>query len=219
MPLLLDLDGTLTDSKPGIFASIRHALNALGIESPPDEVLSPLIGPPTREAFRILLPSADDAYVERAVALYRERFGMVGLFENSVYPGIPEALESLRAAGFRLWVVTSKPRVYAERVVDHFGLRAAFERVQGPELQVERTKADLIAQVLAEANLAPGETWMIGDRSHDVVGAKKNGVRSAGVLWGYGTEQELRAAGADVVLASVADLARFFVAGGRDAAL
>jgi phosphoglycolate phosphatase len=210
-PLLFDLDGTLTDSLPGILASIKHALGALGVPCPPDEALVRLIGPPTRDAFRTLLASDDDAYIERAVGSYRERFGTIGLFESSLYPGVPEALGALRAAGFRLWVVTSKPRVYADRVIDHFGLRSAFEWVQGPELSGEQTKADLIAQVLAREALPPGDTWMIGDRSHDVVGAKKNGVHSAGALWGYGSREELAAAGAEVMFESVGEVVPFFV--------
>ncbi len=213
MPLFFDLDGTLTDSRPGILASIRHALGALGIDSPSDDVLSRLIGPPTRDAFRQLLVSKDDDFIERAVSVYRERFGTVGLFENSVYPGVREGLGKLRSAGFRLWVVTSKPQVFADRVIDHFELRDDFEGVYGPELTGERgDKAELIAHVLRLEGLRASDTWMVGDRSHDVVGARKNGVRSAGVLWGYGSGDELLGAGAEVVLASMGELVAYFEA-------
>jgi phosphoglycolate phosphatase len=218
MPLFLDLDGTLTDSRVGILASIRYALDAIGVASPPDEVLLRLIGPPTRDAFRTLLGPEDDALVERAVSLYRERYSTVGIFENSVYPGVREALQDLRTAGFRLWVVTSKPQLYADRIIDHFRLRGDFQRVYGPELGGERAdKGDLIAYVLQTEGLQASDAWMIGDRSHDVAGAKKNGVHSAGVLWGYGSGEELLAAGAEVLFASTRDLVRHFSCPGSTA--
>jgi phosphoglycolate phosphatase len=213
MHLLFDLDGTLTDSRPGILASMRSALDRLGLESPSDEALTRYIGPPTHRAFRDLLGSDDAAFVDRAVALYRERFARVGMFENSVYPGVREGLEALVRGGFRLWVATSKPRVYAEAIVEHFGLRPLFVRVFGSELDGERgDKGDLLAYLLGAEGLAPDDTWMIGDRSHDVVGAHRNRLRVAGVLWGYGSRAELESAGADAIFASMTDLVGAFEA-------
>jgi phosphoglycolate phosphatase len=211
MHLLFDLDGTLTDSRPGILASMRSALRALGIDPPPDEALTRFIGPPTHLAFRELLGTQDSAVIDRAVALYRERFARVGMFENSVYPGVREGLQALGKSGFRSWVATSKPRVYAEQIVEHFGLRPFFVRVFGSELNgVRGDKADLIAYLLATEGLPVEGTWMIGDRLHDVVGAHKNALAAAGVLWGYGTRTELESAGADAIFASMADLVAAF---------
>jgi phosphoglycolate phosphatase len=217
--LFFDLDGTLTDSKPGIVASIRYALRAVGVDPPPDDEIARLIGPPTQDAFAQLLATDDRASIDRAVQAYRERFVAVGMFENSVYPGVIDGLGALRARGidagydanYDLWVVTSKPQVYARTIVEHFGLRGFFHEVYGPELSGERSdKGELIAYVLDVERLRPADTWMIGDRMHDIVGAKKNGLRAAGVLWGYGSRDELRGAGADVLCESVPDLVRAF---------
>jgi phosphoglycolate phosphatase len=213
MNLFFDLDGTLTDSKPGIVASIRHALRALGVKPPPDDEIARLIGPPTQDAFAQLLGTTDRAAIERAVQVYRERFASVGMFDNSVYPGVIDGLGALRARGFDMWVVTSKPQVYAGTIVEHFGLRGFFRRVYGPELSGERSdKGELIAYILGVERRRAADTWMIGDRMHDIVGAKKNGLRAAGVLWGYGSREELRDAGADVLCESMPDLVRAFEA-------
>ena len=140
--------------------------------------------------------------------LYRERFGEIGLFENEVYAGIPEALAALTAAGDRLFVATSKPTVYAERIIDHFGLTAHFECVFGSELDGTRTeKSDLLGWIIAHNDLAASETIMIGDRRHDIAGARHNGLRSIGVLYGFGAREELVAAGADRLCTQPDDLA------------
>jgi phosphoglycolate phosphatase len=212
MNVFFDLDGTLTDSRPGILASMRHSLRAIGVESPPDEQLVRLIGPPTRDAFRALLGSADVQLVERAIVHYRERFASVGMFENSVYPGVREGLLALASVGVRMWVVTSKPGVYADKIIDHFDLRAPFARVYGSHLNGDlATKADLIAHALSTEGLKRDETWMVGDRMHDIIGAHENGLRAAGVLWGYGTREELTEAEADRLFASMGELVAAFV--------
>jgi phosphoglycolate phosphatase len=213
MNLFFDLDGTLTDSKPGIVASIRHALRAVDVEPPPDDEIARLIGPPTQDAFARLLGTTDRASIDRAVQAYRDRFASVGMFENSVYPGVLDGLGALRARDFDMWVVTSKPQVYAQTIVEHFGLRGFFREVYGPELSGERSdKGELIAYILGVERLRTADTWMIGDRMHDIVGAKKNGVHAAGVLWGYGSREELRDAGADVLYEAMPDLVRAFEA-------
>jgi phosphoglycolate phosphatase len=213
MHLFFDLDGTLTDSRPGILKSMRYALDKLGIECPSDEALSHFIGPPTQDAFRELLSSSDPELNTRAIAVYRERFSTLGLFENSVYPGIAEGLAALRAAGFPLLVVTSKPEVYANRIIDHFELRQFFGHVYGSELTGERgNKGDLIAHVLQSTGLTSADAWMIGDRLHDIRGAKLNDLHAAGVLWGYGSRAELEQAGADAVFGDMTELVHSFMA-------
>ena len=210
-PLFFDLDGTLTDSRPGILASMRHALTSLGLAVPAEESLSRFIGPPTHEAFRELLDSDDPALNARTIAIYRERYAALGLFENSVYPGVAQGLEALRAAEIPLFVATSKPEVYANTIIDHFGLREYFRHVYGSELTGERShKAELIAHVLQSERIAHENTWMIGDRLHDIVGAKRNKLRSAGVLWGYGSREELSDAGADTLFQTMPELVHAF---------
>ncbi len=212
MHLFFDLDGTLTDSRPGILKSMRHALTVLGLPVPPDEELIRFIGPPTQDAFRELLGSSDSELNTRAIAVYRERFARLGMFENSVYPGVIQGLSALAEAGFPMLVVTSKPEVFAEQIIDHFELRKFFGHVYGSELTGERgNKAELIAHVLASEGLSSADAWMIGDRLHDIRGAKHNGLRSAGVLWGYGDRNELTQAGADTVFESMPELLRHFV--------
>ena len=212
--LFFDLDGTLTDSRQGILASLRHALCRLGREPPPDSQLMRFIGPPTHDAFPEILGSRDPALVDHAIALYRERYSEVGLFEAEVYPGVAQGLAALSAAGYGLRVVTSKPRVYAARMIDHFGLRAFFEGIEGvfgSELDGSLgNKGDLIAHVLETLRIQPETAWMFGDRKHDIAGARRNGVHGAGVLWGYGSREELEAAGAERVYASMGELVAAF---------
>ncbi len=205
--VFFDLDGTLTDPAPGIVRCYQHALQVLGAPPRSDAELTQLIGPPLQESFRALMQSDDPELCERAVRVYRERFSTLGLYENSVYPEMPEVLSALRDAGRQLWVVTSKPTVFADRIIDHFALRPFFTRVYGAELSGERAaKAELIAHVLASERIAPQSTCMIGDRKHDVIGAKAHGIAALGVLWGYGTRLELEEAGATLVLEAVREI-------------
>jgi phosphoglycolate phosphatase len=193
--LFFDLDGTLTDPKPGITGSIQYALEKLGRPVPTQDELAWCIGPPLRANFVILLGGEEQA--DRAVELYRERFGDVGLFENSVYPDIEAVLTSLGRAHPRMFVATSKPHVFAKRIVDHFGLSRHFEHVFGSELDGTRVhKNDLLAYALRETGTDPASALMIGDRSHDVLGAKANGMAAIGVTYGYGSREELISAGA-----------------------
>ncbi|HEX3775549.1 MAG TPA: HAD hydrolase-like protein [Polyangiaceae bacterium] len=211
MHLFFDLDGTLTDSRPGIMSGMRHALRTIGREEPSDEALLPFIGPPTHDAFRALLGSADPELNARTIRIYREHYAARGWAENSVYPGISAGLRALSEAGFGLWVVTSKPHVFATRIVEHFELGPFFQRVYGSELDGVRShKGELIAHVLESEGLRAGDTWMIGDRLHDIRGAKQNGLRSAGVLWGYGSREELASEGADAIFAEMPELVRAF---------
>jgi len=180
--IFFDLDGTLTDPKPGITGSIQYALEKLGRPVPTQDELAWCIGPPLRASLVTLVGEAD---ADRGVTLYRERFGDVGLYENSLYPEIEATLATLKSRA-RLFVATSKAHVYADRIIDHFGLRPYFDHVFGAELDGtrERTGTD------------PARAIMIGDRSHDIVGAKQNGIDGIGVLYGYGSREELLEAGA-----------------------
>ena len=210
MNLLFDLDGTLTDSRPGIVACIRHALERAGVAPPNDSELLRYIGPPLTHAFAELLACEMDALrVTHAIAAYRERFTATGMFENAVYDGIPAALSDLQSRGARLYVATSKPRVYAERILGHFGLADRFVAVFGSELDGTRSeKSELIAYALKTAALDPAASTMIGDREHDMRGAVRNHVRPVGVLWGYGSDAELRSAGAKQLVSAPADIPR-----------
>lgn len=198
MNVLFDLDGTLTDSREGILACIRHALVTLGAPVPEDPSLDRFLGPPLWDTFRELLPEGSgEVRVDAAVAAYRERFTRVGMFENRVYDHIPDVLASLAAGGARLFVATSKPRVFAERILAHFGLADRFDRIYGSELDGRLTdKGELIAHVLSTSSLDAAETAMVGDRRHDIAGALENRVTAIGALWGYGSRDELAAAGA-----------------------
>ncbi len=200
--IFFDLDGTLTDPKPGITRSIQYALQKLDHHAVPSEDdLTWCIGPPLRASFVKLLGAEDSA--DRAVSLYRERFADVGLYENSVYPDIESILTTLRQSPRRLFVATSKPRIFAERIIDHFGLASHFETVFGSELDGTRVhKSDLLAYAIETTGVDPAQALMIGDRSHDMVGAKNNGMHAVGVLYGYGSADELIGAGASHVCTS-----------------
>ena len=195
--VFFDLDGTLTDPFPGITKCLQHALTALGRPVPEAAELHWCIGPPLLDTFGRLLDSVDRPLLDQAIAHYRERFSTVGLFENALYPDVPAAVESLRASGYRTFVVTSKARVFAVRIVEHFGLAGLFERVYGSELDGTRTdKGELIAHALAEEGLEPARVVMVGDRQHDMIGARRCSVPCIGVTYGYGSAAELEAHGA-----------------------
>lgn len=200
--IFFDLDGTLTDPKPGITGSIQYALQKLDLPVPTQDELTWCIGPPLRASFATLLGA--ETHADLAVTYYRERFGDVGLFENSLYPDIADVLAALKRSHGRLFVATSKPHVFATRIVDHFGLSDYFERVFGSELDGTRVnKGELLAYALEETAVDPKRALMIGDRSHDIVGANSNGMAGAiGVLYGYGSERELREAGASHISAT-----------------
>jgi phosphoglycolate phosphatase len=204
-PIFFDLDGTLTNPKPGITRSIQYALRKLDHEVPSEDDLTWCIGPPLHASLKKLLGT--DALADTAILLYRERFADIGLFENEVYPGIEGTLSVLAGQDRRLFVATSKPGVYAERIIDHFKLRGYFERVFGSELDGTRSdKTELLGYALKAAQVDPAGAIMIGDRSHDMVGARGKGLTAIGVLYGYGSKEELLAAGAHQVCATPQEL-------------
>jgi len=213
--ILFDLDGTLTDPGLGITNSILYALGKMGFPKPPRENLYPFIGPPLTESFQKYC-GMTAAQAEEALRLYREYFSVTGLFENSVYDGIPEMLASLRNAELRLCLATSKPEIYARRIVERFDLAPYLDFVGGATLSGERNaKADVIAYVLNETGTAADQTIMVGDRRHDVEGAAVHRSPAIGVLWGYGDETELRTAGAAQIASDPGELARLILAACR----
>ena len=206
MNLLFDLDGTLTDPL-GITRCILYALDRLGGQLPVRDSLRWCIGPPLKDSFKKLLASDNEALAEKALAIYRERYSAMGLYENEIFSGIPQVLDALQQGGHSLYVATSKPTVFADRIVAHFGLRPYFKQIFGSELDGTRNdKTQLIAYILEKESLASSATVMIGDRKHDIIGARNNDVQSVGVLWGYGTKEELAFSGAQTCIAHPSDL-------------
>ncbi|GJD19796.1 similar to indigoidine systhesis protein IdgB [Rivularia sp. IAM M-261] len=204
--ILFDLDGTLTDPKIGITRSIQYALTEMGYSLDDGYSLDWCIGPPLKGCFAQLLNTSDETILNKALSLYRSRFSTVGLFENFLYPQITETLKIIRH-NYKTFVATSKPHVYAKRIIEHFGLLSLFDGIYGSELDgTHSNKSDLIQHILLMENLSPTSTVMVGDRHHDIIGAKANGVYSIGVTYGYGTEQELEASGADFIAYSPDDI-------------
>jgi phosphoglycolate phosphatase len=198
--IYFDLDGTLTDPKLGITRSIQYALSKLDYAAPAEDELTWCIGPPLRASLKKLLGT--DAMAEKALSLYRERFADIGIFENEIYPGVEDILAVLARSGRRLFVATSKPSVYAERIIDHFKLKVYFERVFGSELDGRRSdKTELLDHALRTTRVDRSQAIMIGDRSHDMIGARNNGMTAVGVLYGYGSKDELLGAGAHHICA------------------
>ena len=190
--LIFDLDGTLSDNYEGIANCIRHALARLGASDPGEHELRRCVGPPLRESFARLIDDAVPARIESAIDAYRERFSDVGWQENVLYPGVSEALATLAATGARLHVCTSKPQVFAARIISHFGFDAHFTSVHGADLAgTLDDKGKLLAHLVAIEKLHPGQCIMIGDRHHDMRAARMNATRAVGVLWGYGEKEEL----------------------------
>ncbi len=198
MHLLFDLDGTLTDSRPGIVNCLRHALAAHGLPVPgEDEDFRWCIGPPIQVTFAKLAGPDSPELVPALLATYRERYARIGLFENALYPDIADALAGARDSGHTLHVATSKAEVYARRIITHFGLDGHFASVNGSGLDGTRAdKAELIAHILQTQGIDPTDAVMIGDREHDMIGAAKNGIPAIGALWGYGSGRELMESGA-----------------------
>lgn len=205
--VLFDLDGTLTDPKVGITASIRYAMRKLERPLSPQTSLDWCIGPPIQQNFATLLKTDDPVLIDQGIVAYREYFAETGLLENDLYDGVPQMLASVNELGLRCHVATSKPTVYARQIVEHFGLTGYFGQVYGSELTgINANKGDLIAHVLYEEGLQAAQTVMVGDRKHDILGAKANDVLAVGVLYGYGSRDELEAAGADYLVDQPVDM-------------
>jgi phosphoglycolate phosphatase len=208
--LFFDLDGTLTDPKEGITKSIAYALEKMGHRAPPLDELARFIGPPLYQCFTEIL-GADKA--EAAIKHYRHRYSDEGkgITENILYPDIPPVLERLKQEGKKLFIVTSKPRPIAEKIVRHFGLNLFFNFVCGPELHQHVDKDVLIAAMLEREKAEARSVVMIGDRKYDITGAAKNNIRSIGVCWGYGSVEELQTAGATAIAQKPSDLLEILI--------
>ena len=210
--IFFDLDGTLTDSKEGIIKCIDYALEKLGYPVPKGFNINDCLGPPLRVSFRRLLNSNDEVLIERAVATYRERFSTIGLFENKVYPGIPELLSALHEKSLKLYVVTTKPKVFAGRIMEHFQLAHRFDAIYGTELNGRYdNKADLIEFILQNRKLRAEETVMIGDKREDIVAGKANRTKTIGVTYGYGSLQEITEAAPDGICGSPSEIQKLIM--------
>jgi len=207
--VLLDLDGTLIDSQPGILASCVATLRALGHEADETLDIKRAIGPPLEDMLKVLLQSYGDDRVDEAVAAYRQHYGESGLFGSEPYPGIRSSLEKMRQAGLRIYLATSKREVFASRILHHLGFATYFDGIHGsvPGGALDH-KPELLAHILSQHDISPSHSLMVGDRRYDISGAHAVRMRGLGVLWGYGTRDELETAGADQLVESTADLAR-----------
>lgn len=200
--ILFDLDGTLTDPGTGITNSVMYALKKYGIDAADRSELYKFIGPPLSESF-IKYYGFSPSRAEEAIGFYREYFSVKGLYENEVYPGVPETLEALIAGGKSIILATSKPEEFAVKILEHFGLLPYFDCVVGATMDGRISKkADVIALALRRGGVNPAEAIMVGDREHDVLGAKANALPCIGVTYGYGTKEELEAAGAEFTVDS-----------------
>ena len=210
--LLFDLDGTLTNPQEGITKCVQHALRAFGIEEPDLEKLIPFIGPPLIQSFmEFYNMSEEDA--RKAVAVYRERFSTVGLFENFPYPGIADMLAELKAQGKILAVASSKPTIYVRRILEKFELAPYFNVIEGSNLDGTRVdKKEVIAEVLSQLdNPSADDLLMIGDRKFDVIGAREMGFGCVGVRFGFAAPDELEQSGAVYIADTVQDLHRYLL--------
>lgn len=210
--VLFDLDGTLTDSGLGITNSVRYALGREGIEVKDRSELFRFIGPPLVDSFQMFYGFSAEKALE-ITHIYREYYSTKGIFENEVYDGIEELLKKLHEAGKRILVATSKPEPFARKILDHFSLSRYFEYIAGSNMDETRsTKAEVIDYALESCNITDlSEAVMVGDREHDVIGAKKIGMKSIGVLFGYGNREELEKAGADYIAETPEDIFRIIM--------
>ena len=208
--ILFDLDGTLTDPKEGITRCIQFALDQLGATSPGIDQLDWCIGPPLKGSFSRLLNTKDDTILDQALFNYRKRFSESGMFENAIYSGVIPSLRRIIAAGIRVFLATSKPKVFAKQILDHFDLTPFFDAVYGSEFNGHLSdKGELVAHILDSENLDPKVTLIVGDRSHDIVGGKMNGILTAAVSYGYGTREELTSSKPDFIFDTISDLTAF----------
>ncbi|MBQ7380461.1 MAG: HAD family hydrolase [Clostridia bacterium] len=209
--IFFDLDGTLTDPAEGITNSVAYALEKFGIKVSDRSELYRFIGPPLVNAFMEYYGFTKEN-AEKALAYYREYFAPKGIFENAVIEGIPEMLSVLKANGKRLFVATSKPEPFAIQILEHFALDGYFDGIFGSTMDETRnTKDAVIAYALTESGADKDDTVMVGDRHHDIDGAKKNDMKSVGVLFGYGSREELRDAGADDIAETVDQLQKILL--------
>ena len=210
---LLDLDGTLLDSAPGILATYRATITELGHTPDPAQDLTHVIGPPLGDVLPGVFAHYGDTRTDLALATYRRIYGETGVFGAAPFPGIPALLDALLAAGQRIYVATAKRTDFAERMMHHLGLHKSFSGIYGalPGGGLDE-KPELIAHIVKREGLHPGDATMAGDRRYDISAAHANRLRAVGVLWGYGSRQELEEAGADALAATPEELAGLLTA-------
>lgn len=212
--ILFDLDGTLTDPKPGITGCVQYALRKFGVDEPDLDKLEPFIGPPLLDSFQEFY-GFDEEKGQQAVAYYRERFSTVGLFENEVYPGIAQMLAALQTAGCHLAVASSKPEVFVKQILAHFELLSYFEVIVGSELDGTRTWKEEVVEEALRQLLCGAEDLrdavMVGDRKFDIQGAKAHHIAAVGAAYGYAAEGELEEAGADRIAETVEELEKILL--------
>lgn len=208
--IFFDLDGTVTDSGPGIVKSVQYALRCYGIDEPDLDKLNSFVGPPLYKSFMDYLDCSEEEAKE-AVECYREYYAENGLYENKLYDGIESLLYNLKEKGYKIILASSKPRIYVKRILSYFRIMRYFDYVEGSELDSQRTdKGELLAYVLKKWDLRPEESVMIGDRKYDIEGAKANGMDSIAVGYGYGSVDELSAAGPTLFFPTIEELKKFF---------
>ncbi len=212
--VLFDLDGTLTDPKEGITKSVQYALDYYGIDEPDLNNIVRFIGPPLQESFKVYY-EMDEIKSKQAVDKYRERFGTIGLFENRVFEGVRELLETLRAHHKVIALATSKPQVYTDRILEKYDLADCFDVVVGSQLDGTRViKKEVIEEVFKQLNIEEkdkAQCVMIGDRKHDIIGAKACGIDAIGVRFGYAEPGELEEAGATYIVKTMEELERLLI--------
>src|SRR5579859_1847115 len=207
--IIFDLDGTLTDPGSGIIATLRGVLATLDVKMPPRAQMAWCVGPPLREIFtRLLEPAGKGEMVDQASALYLQNYAHAGALESTVYPGVMQMLTELRGTA-RLFVVTSKNAAAAERILGLCGLRRYFDDVAGNARLDD--KSDAVRDLIERERLDRATTAIVGDRAHDIVAGQRNALYAIGVTYGYGSREELAAAGADLICDNPADLARLLL--------
>ena len=200
--ILFDLDGTLTDSEPGIIESLRYALEKQKI-TPPDD-LRFVLGPPLMDTFVHTFHMSQES-AQKAYQDYCQRYAEKGMYQNSVFEGVKEMLAELKKYK-KLAVATSKSEDFAKRIIEHFGLSQYFDCIAGNYLNTRDSKAKVVAYALEQLQTSPKEAILVGDRMYDIIGGKKAGVEVIGVLYGYGERQELEQYGADVIVETPQDV-------------
>lgn len=201
--LVFDLDGTLTDPAEGIWRCLNYALASFGQDIISREQVGRYVGPPLDDTFRVLAPGLDEAGIRAIVARYRERYAVAGFRENQIYPGISEALQALSARGVAMLVCTSKREDFARQILSMFGIDGYFPVVSGGDIGIKKSSQ---LQQLLQDGVVTADALMVGDRGVDMAAARANGLAGVGVLWGYGSSEELAEAGASSLLSTPQEL-------------
>jgi phosphoglycolate phosphatase len=216
--LLFDLDGTLTDSAEGIIKCVQYAAKKMGAEYKSAEELRVFVGPPLSESFKVVYGFSEEE-TRQAIVYYRERFQPIGMYENAVYPGIPELLECMKVHGKINLIASSKPEAFVKTILEHFDIAKYFDVIVGASMDESRnTKEAVIEEALSQlkntdryGQYSPDKCVMIGDRKYDICGAKYFGLRNIGVSYGFAPEGELKEAGADVIVDTVEELTQMLL--------